>query len=193
MRASIVLSATLMGLAFAAPKPQTSDDLDDILAAYDAIPDAPDVSAPVGDAPQPIAYNPTAAASSAIADATDVSTPSFSSKMKKRQAACSPEPAGNYPAVQPDDTAHFLDNPDFASAANTAPTPPGFFLVDGFQNLQASASDSSYLTYISSPLSSYDTNQCAAKCTSIQGCVSFNICKSHYLVLDCAQLIFQRL
>ncbi len=182
MRASIVLSATLMGFAFAAPKPQTLDDLADILAAYDAIPDSPNVAAPVGDAPQSIAYDPTAAASSAVADATDLSSPSFSSKMKKRQAACSPEPAGNYPTIMPDDPADFLANPNFASIANSAPTPPKFFLVDGFHNLEASASDSSYLTYISSPLSSYDTNACAAKCTSIHGCVSFNICRSLYLV-----------
>jgi len=184
MKASIAIFAVLMGFAFAAPKPQSPDDLADILAAYNAIPDAADIAAPVGDAPQTIAYNPTAAASSAIADATDLSTPSFNSKMKKRQAACSPENAGNSPTVQPDDPADFLDHSAFSTIANGVPIPPGFFLVDGFQDLQASASDSSYLTYISSSLTSYDTNACAVKCTSIQGCVSFNICKAFCIVVD---------
>jgi hypothetical protein len=78
--------------------------------------------------------------------------------------------------VTPDDPADFLAYPPFTTAAENAVAPPGYFLAEGYQNLQASASDPSYLTYVSSQLTSYDPAACAALCTSIAGCVSFNIC-----------------
>jgi hypothetical protein len=78
--------------------------------------------------------------------------------------------------VSPDTPDAFLADPDFTTAATSAVAPPGYFLAEGYQNLQASASDPSYLTYVSSQLTSYDPAACATLCTNMAGCVSFNIC-----------------
>lgn len=158
-----VVSVALLGFAAAAPVAEPQDiDFD----AYNAIPNAPDITAPVGVVPQVVDYSPAgAAASAAAASISDLS----------KRGSCLPEPAGNYPTVTPDDPTDFLANPAFATAAESAVAPPGYFLAEGYQNLQASASDPSYLTYVSSQLTSYDPATCAALCTNIAGCVSFNI------------------
>lgn len=107
--------------------------------------------------------------------------------MISKRSACEAASPGNAPAVvsPADDAASFLANPAFAATANAAAAPPGYFLVEGFQNLPAGASDPSYLTYVSSPLDGYDPAQCAALCSggTIPGCNSFNICKSSPLLM----------
>ncbi|KAK3944152.1 hypothetical protein QBC46DRAFT_305904 [Diplogelasinospora grovesii] len=67
----------------------------------------------------------------------------------------------------------------FADAANEAAeaenVPQGYAVVPGFVNLQATAKDPSYLTYVSSKLASYNPAQCAAICDAMSGCTAFNI------------------
>ncbi|KAE8446099.1 hypothetical protein EG329_012470 [Mollisiaceae sp. DMI_Dod_QoI] len=175
MKTSTAFSLVLLGFAAASPVALPQDiDFD----SYDSIPIAPDLSAPVGVVePAVLSYSPSSAASAAVAGATAATDADLTKRQEslEKRGSCQPEAAGNYPTVSPDSDVAFLTNPDFAAAANSATAPPGYFLAVGFQNLQASASNPSYLTYISSPLSSYDPAQCAAKCNSITGCSSFNI------------------
>jgi hypothetical protein len=79
-----VVSVALLGFAAAAPVAEPQDiDFD----AYNAIPDAPDVTAPVGVVPQVVDYSPSgAAASAAAASISDLS----------KRGSCAPEPVGNY-------------------------------------------------------------------------------------------------
>jgi len=201
MRSSHLISTILLSGAFAIPIAEPQDlDID----AYDAICWAPAVGAPVGNAVTTAAsYNPTAVVSSIIA--SDISAPAAAatttadaaaatttagacaatgtpaaSRLTKR-GTCAPQSPGNYitiePPVAPDDSPNsFLNYAPFTSVATNAVAPPDYVLVPGFQNLQYSAQNPTYLTYISSGLTSYDVNQCAAKCDSILGCSSFNIC-----------------
>lgn len=185
MKITAAFAATLMGFAAAAPVAEPQDiDFD----AYNIVPIVPGVSAPVGVAPDPVVYNPSGAATSAAAAATGT----VGADLSKR-GSCDAQPAGNYATVSPDTPAAFLADPDFSTIANAAVTPPGYFLSEGFVDLQASASDSTYLTYVSSSLSSYDTDQCATLCTAIAGCVSFNICKFKPSCLEQRMLIHFRL
>jgi hypothetical protein len=165
MKISAAYSATLLGFALATPvaEPQDID-----FAAYNAIPMATPVSAPVGVVPDSNPYDPaTAAAAAAAAAAGDLT----------KRGSCAAQPAGNFPTVSPDTVAAFEANPEFTAIADAATTPAGYFLSAGYQNLNASASDPTYLTYISSQLTCYDTVACAAACTKMAGCISFNICK----------------
>jgi hypothetical protein len=198
MRSSHLISTILLSGAFAIPVAEPQDiDFD----AYDAICWAPAVGAPVGDAVTTTAlYNPTAVVSSIIASdisstaaaatttadacastetAAATETPA-ASRLTKR-GSCAPQGPGNYitigPPVAPDDSPNsFLNYAPFTSNAMNAVAPPDYVLVPGFQNLQYSAQNPAYLTYISTGLTFYDVNQCAAKCDSILGCSSFNIC-----------------
>jgi hypothetical protein len=176
MKTSAVFSFALLGLTLAAPVAEPQDiDFD----AYEAIPIAPDLTAPISLVTAPVTeYDADAAASSAVDSATDAVNPDLS-----KRGSCLAQSPGNYPAISPDTDDAFLNNPTIASIANAATAPPGYFLAAGYKNLKASASNPSYITYISSPLSSYDTAQCAAYCTSLTGCSSFNICKCTLLFL----------
>lgn len=176
MKASTVLSLALLGFATASPVPQDID-----FDSYEDIPVLPDLAAPIGAPTTTVVvstYNPTVAASEAVAAATETSDPDLTRRHVIKRGSCLAQPAGNGPAVTPDTDSAFLANPAFATAANSAVAPPGYFLAVGYKNLQASASAPSYQTYISSSLTKYDPAVCAAKCNSISGCVSFNICRS---------------
>ncbi|KAH8896900.1 hypothetical protein GQ53DRAFT_600957, partial [Thozetella sp. PMI_491] len=61
------------------------------------------------------------------------------------------------------------------AASNPANVPDEFMLIPGFSNLNASAVSTSYLTYTTNNIFSYDLNACALKCDSIVGCQAFNI------------------
>jgi hypothetical protein len=162
------ITAVLLSFSVAGPL-AIAQNLD--FDAYDSIPIAPDASAPIGLTPDPITYDPSAVASVAASAATN-------GALSKRQGPiCTPQEVGNYPTISPDTDVGFVNDPTMALISENATTLPGFFLSEGFQNLQASASDPTYMTYISDVLTSYDPNVCAEACTSMQGCVSFNICK----------------
>lgn len=86
---------------------------------------------------------------------------------------CSAEPAGvsGY-TTSPDTDTAFQNNPEFASAANSAATPSSYTEV--FSNLQAAVIDADYITF--DYLQSYDPGYCAQRCSSsVAGCSSFNI------------------
>lgn len=171
MKLSAVLPVALLGFAIAAPVAEPQDISTDIdLDAYDAIPTAPDVSAPIGVAPQALGYDVEAAIDTAVASAIDPADPDL-----QKRGSCALQPVGNSPTVSPDTDAAFLANPVFAAAALGAVAPEGFFLVNGFKNLAAAVSTGSYLGYTSSPLTGYNPAQCATACKGIQGCLSFNI------------------
>lgn len=178
MKASTVLSLALLGFAAASPVPQDID-----FDAYEAMPVLPEVAAPIGAAPTTTlaAYNQPSAISEAVAAATETSDPDLTKRDLLKRGTCKATAPGNGPAVTPDTAEAFLAKKDFADAANNAKAPSGYFLVDGFTNLQGSINGPSYLTFISDPLTSYDTAACALKCNSIKGCNSFNICKSRPL------------
>lgn len=173
MKFTTALPVVFLGFAMAAPvaEPQDID-----FNAYNAVPIADDLTAPVGNVvAEAIVYDPTAAAATAIAAATGGANPDLSKRNEKR-VACAPNTAGNYPTISPDTPEGFLASPDIAAIANAAVAPPGYFLSAGYKNLQASASNPSYKTYVSSPLTSYDTVKCGQLCTDMPGCNSFNIC-----------------
>ena len=180
------------------PSAASSTQLVDSLPtdAYDATPDSPNWNAPFNDDPDPITttYTQTAAQTAAAtaitaAIAEGISTvmdapaadPSDASRKRgvSKRGTCLPYSPGNGPTVNtPDDSvASWYANPIISGTALTVQAPAGYVLADGYLNLNASTSSSTYLTFISSHLTSYDPSVCSAKCDTIAGCVSFNICK----------------
>ena len=122
----------------------------------------------------------TSAAEVAAAAATDdsgiVTLAKRNDTPVSNHTACITRSFNGLAVTSPTDSADaFLNNPDFASAANYAAIPSGYALVPEFENLKAAAQDSHYLTYTTDNVTSYDPSICAAKCNSIAGCVSFNI------------------
>jgi hypothetical protein len=174
MKPVTLLVALLAGTAVASPlqKRQDADDLDDIINAYEAVPDVTPTGPPLAvnsSQSSPTGYNQDAAIAS--------STPAAIANLNRRDG-CTVNVVSNYAGtVSPDTPTAFSNDPTIASIANSASPPPGYFLVSGYQNLNASAEAPSYLTFIQHDLSSYNVSQCAAKCNSISGCDSFVICK----------------
>ena len=87
------------------------------------------------------------------------------------RGACQPQAAGAGPVPSPDTPTAFLGDTDFSSAALNAVPPAGY--QNTFTNLQGSCSTSGYLGYTT--LNSYDVDECATRCTAIDGCSGFNI------------------
>ncbi|KAH7393273.1 hypothetical protein BKA64DRAFT_709623 [Cadophora sp. MPI-SDFR-AT-0126] len=169
MKLSAVLPVALLSLAMAAPVAEPQDiDFD----AYEAIEIVPDATAPIGAfVPAANTYDQDSAIEEAVASAIDPADPDLT-----KRGNCLAAPPGNGPVTSSPDTAEaFLANPVYSSAALGAATPPGWFLVDGYKNLHASAASPTYMTYTSSSLTSYDPAKCAAICASKTGCTSFNI------------------
>lgn len=164
----------LLALSNASPL-ERRQDID--FSAYEAIPELPDVAAPVGDVVQSTAtYDRTSVASAAAAAATAASELGSVAVLAKRDSACTTQKAGTGPAVSnPDTAAAFQSYTVFSDKANSVTTPPGYNKLSG--NGLAAASDSTYLTY--TILSAYDPTACATFCQGIQGCNSFNICQSY--------------
>jgi hypothetical protein len=189
MRCSHLSFALFLGGAFAIPVAEPQDlDLD----AYDAVPTAPIVGAPIGNSvTSSVAYDPSAvaaaattiASAAATTTAASAATSSPASSRLTKRGSCLPDTPGNYITIAPpvaadDSPSSFLNYAPFTSDALNAVAPPGYVLAPGYQNLDAAAQSSTYLTYISSDLTSYDPDLCAARCDSILGCSSFNICMS---------------
>ncbi|TDZ30003.1 hypothetical protein C8035_v003473 [Colletotrichum spinosum] len=102
-------------------------------------------------------------------------TVSAPTKRRARQinarGACDALPLGSGPTPTPDTDTAFLADPYFPNAALAASTPSGWFQT--FQNLQGATSTASYITY--KTYAAYNPSQCAADCTALTGCASFNI------------------
>jgi hypothetical protein len=166
MKAATVLVLAACGFATAKALAKRQLDITDLLDAYDAVAsNLTSVAAPMGDDEPELSStydNTTTPARKRVDDPPGCTRITF-----------------NGPAVWvPDDTAQaFLAYQPFADAANNAPVPEGYHLVENFVNLHASCENPSYLTYTSSRLSSYDPNTCADICNEMARCVAFNICK----------------
>lgn len=199
MKYSLIAAALLISGAVTMPvaqadDPSTTAPVDGLPTdAYDATPDAPNYNAPINDVADPLTSTYTQSAAqtaaatavaAAIADnvSTVVDAAATLAPVKRdisKRGTCKPYTAGNGPSVKtPDDSVDsWYANPTIAGTAALAKAPAGYVLADGFVNLDASTSSSTYLTYISDELTAYDPSECAAKCDSISGCASFNICK----------------
>jgi len=171
------------GLSLATPVVQKRQNID--FAAYNAIPDLPDVAAPAGDpAPAKATYVASVvaevAADAAVAatvvgsgSAAAVTNLNVKRSLNKRQA-CDPRTPGSGPAVNnPDTPEAFQAYAAFSTAASGAGVPVGYQRI--ITNGLAAAQDSTYMTY--TMMSTYDTAGCAAFCQAHQGCNSFNLCK----------------
>jgi hypothetical protein len=181
MKSVTILVALFSGLALATPieKRQNATDLDALYAAYEEVPDVPEVAAPPGEPPARVpTYDPTAVIT-VTTNATDTTDDADTTVTKR--GGCTPDVISNYAgSVSPDTDTAFLNDPTIAQIATMASAPAGYVLVNGFKNLKASAQDGSYMTYWASQIQSYDVNACASKCTSITGCNGFNICESAF-------------
>ncbi|KAM0172583.1 hypothetical protein ACHAPF_007319 [Botrytis cinerea] len=171
-----LVALTVVG-ANAAPRPQKIDfkSLNPVVQSVQSV--------PVGITAQVVTYNPTAATSSAAAAVTKSSaikatettlaTKREAGQLEVRDGDCSTQPATIYTGTNPaaDDPDSFLAYQPFADAANSAATPPGF--TRSFVNLNASNNALKYMGFTQLP--TYDTNNCASKCSDIAGCNAFNI------------------
>lgn len=170
---SFALPALAANLVAALPQ---DIDLDMVAAAAD-----PTYTEAVGATAQVVTYNTAAAvaaatsASSVSVEVTDVlsATAVVQAKAKRSAAACAVQPsvANNAPTYSPDSAAQFAMETSFGAVASAAPTPSGY--TRAFVNQQGSSQAYGYMGF--DYLSSYDTAACAAKCTSIKGCVAINI------------------
>ncbi|KAK4992724.1 hypothetical protein LTR50_000847 [Elasticomyces elasticus] len=162
MRTALLLSAAV-GLVAAAP--QKID-----FAAVNAAP-TPSVQGPAITAKvQRPTYNPTVAASEAVASAS--ADPVASKRKLRARNACSVQPAGSGPLTSSPDTADaFLANPVYNQGAGNAPTPQGYSLA--FGSLTGSTSQNGYMGLYT--LTKYDTIKCQQLCDAAFGCTAFNI------------------
>lgn len=166
---SLILTSTFAALALAAPRPQDID-----FAGVDRTPD-PTYTIVPGLASIIVPYNPAAAIASAAAQVTAVSSPKKRSNAPlAARAACDPEPTSantyNVDLSSPD---AFRNDAHIASAASSASVPSGY--SQGFSNLKVANQANGYLGYTIIP--SYNPATCASECSSIAGCLAFNICK----------------
>ena len=163
-----LITAALVGAAFAGPIEKRQDFDWDAIDAMDPVPtpDIPIVSAAA--AQTTVSYAPAVAASSVssaiLADPTDTSL-----KVKRAidNSGCA---ASAVPSSSDTDSA-FLANPTQTDAAKAASTPTGY--TQSFSNLQGSSNAYGYMGY--SLLTSYDTATCATRCNKIKGCSAFNV------------------
>ncbi|KAF1821861.1 uncharacterized protein K489DRAFT_321376, partial [Dissoconium aciculare CBS 342.82] len=178
MRSPNVLAVCLFGLVSAAPAPQEINTA----LAY-ALPD-PTFTVNSAVTAQVVTYDRDAIFAAgikqltglgAIIPATRVAAlplvTALPAIVKKAVTTCTSLPVGYGPTPTPDTPSAFLALPDFGKAALAAKTPSGYF--QSFQNLNASNNAYGYLGYTT--LTTYDVNKCAAKCTALTGCASFNV------------------
>ncbi|KAF4554910.1 Hypothetical protein D9617_3g019790 [Elsinoe fawcettii] len=146
----------------------------DFVALAATVPDISYSTAAATASAQIVSYNPSAVLSSAVAQITDTKTVAVAVKSAtlQKRAACDAQPTGvtGFP-YSPDTPSAFKTNALFASAASAAPVPTGY--SQSFANRNGSNNAYGYLGY--TRLSTYDTTSCAARCTAIFGCQSFNI------------------
>jgi len=167
-------AAALVAIAAAKPVPQDFD-----WAFLDNVSVMPTATIPVvGIQAQAttVAYNPTTASAAVAASvsAVGLSTDAVEKRAIEARSACDAQPTGALSPAQPDTVDTFMNDPRFSSAANGAKTPAGY--TNTFTDLSASNNAYGYMGYTT--LDSYDVQACSAKCDAINGCASFNICKS---------------
>lgn len=191
MRVFSLCLAGVVSLSSALPHDKRQD-ID--FAAYNAIPEIPDIAAPIGitDTTNSTTYDKAQVAQAAVSAVTDAGgamapvsardnlqyiesrATQQTANIFERAAACSSNPAGTGPISDPDTDTGFQRSSVYSSTSSQAATPVGYerIVTSGL----AAAQDSTYLTY--KVLSSYSPAACAAACQGIQGCNSFNVCES---------------
>ncbi|TGJ85297.1 hypothetical protein E0Z10_g3471 [Xylaria hypoxylon] len=138
----------------------------------------PTVTVPYGaDSATIVAYQSETAIAAVVADivsdpipqATDSVVSNEKRELAKR--ACQAQTLGSGPSPDIDTAAAFLSFSAFKDAAESATTPDGYSL--NYRNLNSSSNAYGYMGF--TLLESYNTESCAAKCTEINGCHSFNL------------------
>lgn len=176
MRARILLPA-VVGLASAAAlKRRQKVDYNGVVAAADPV-----VSIASGVQHQSIAYDPSAAILSAIAEVTAHPLPvgvDTVAPVKKRnlrvatRAACQSEPTiANTYNLDVSSAAAFQADKKTSSLANIIAVPSVYFA--SFRDAKASVHAIGYLGY--DVVEVYDPSVCAVKCNSKAGCIGFNL------------------
>ncbi|ERF69061.1 hypothetical protein EPUS_01017 [Endocarpon pusillum Z07020] len=161
MKSSLVLGA-LVGLAAAVPTPQLID-LDGV-AATDIPPVGPSSDVMVA---QPDTFDAAAASKEAAASVEAAST-----KVKRAEGDCAPQPNGYGPKATPDTAEGFLAFPTYSDQSSGAPIPQGYART--FQGHTGSCEQGTYLGLHF--LKTYDPYLCQQKCDSHpDGCTSFNL------------------
>ncbi|KAI0427542.1 hypothetical protein F5Y09DRAFT_350351 [Xylaria sp. FL1042] len=167
MKSNTLIFQTLVSLAGASPL-QPRQLLD--FALLDSAPQPSVHSMAIDEQPHTVSYDLPAATQAATATPLPVQAATKRS-IDARDDSCSPLPSGAGATPVPDTASAFLAYADFATAANGASTPGGYYQT--FQNLQGSNSAYGYSGY--STLDSYDTAECARRCDGIDSCLGFNI------------------
>lgn len=155
--------------AFPAASPQGLDF--DVISA---LPPAPTYTMSVDAVSQSVDIN-TAAMVSSVYQAIATQSPSDVTVDKVKRNACSPLPTGVVGLVAPNSTvSDFMASEQIVDAALGALTPTNYTQV--YQNMNGSTSAYYYMGY--TLMNSYDVATCAAKCSGMNLCQSFNICRS---------------
>jgi hypothetical protein len=190
MRFAALSIVALASVAIAGPvqKRQDASDLDALLDAYDAVPDVPDLAPPMGaiTSTATVTYDATAVVAAATsAAATGLTKRDTLEQRDVDPAGCVIDHAsGLYKGtVSPDTPDQFSADMGMQNLALNAATPPGYFLVNGYKNLKASASAPGYKTMWQDNIASYDPAFCAAGCNKMAGCNTFVICTSPFSLL----------
>ncbi|KAJ9629704.1 hypothetical protein H2203_002085 [Taxawa tesnikishii (nom. ined.)] len=162
-----LVTAALLGFAAALPAPQLIP-LDEIPEYTTTLSIDPGLTAHI------ITYNPTTATKSVVAEVTSNPLPQEKrdvNHLKARDACSLQSTQTNTYNVDLSSAAAFRADGNISSVANSAPSVNGY--TKNFSNLLKASSAYGYLGY--QTVSSYDPSICAAKCTSMAGCLSFNI------------------
>jgi hypothetical protein len=166
MRSLLYLPALLVAVK---SSPLQARQLLDIGVLEDT-PTPSSVSIPLELTSQAVTYDVAGATATATRIPLPVQTAAASNTLKARNA-CDPQASGAGPVPSPDTASAFLAYPSLRSIASAAPVPTGY--TQTFSNLNGSSSAYGYMGFTT--LTSYDTDQCAAKCDKITGCVGINI------------------
>ncbi|KAK4498185.1 hypothetical protein PRZ48_010842 [Zasmidium cellare] len=165
---SCILLAAVAGLASAAPQLEKRQYIDYEAAVDDLVPTVTEVP---GLKTQTVHYDPTAAISSAAAEATEEPLSQKKRELETRDA-CDPEPTiANTYNIDVSSPSAFQNDPNAAAAANAAAIPSGY--TRNFKALTNTVIGYGYLGY--QQISSYDPQQCATRCTALAGCLGFNL------------------
>ncbi|KAI1177844.1 hypothetical protein F4777DRAFT_587062 [Nemania sp. FL0916] len=166
MKTNTLLLNTLVSLAGASPlRPRQLLNF----GLLDSTPD-PTLHVPsIEEQPHTVSFDLPAATQEAVANPLPATTKRGIEA--RTNDACSSLDAGSGPIPTPDSSDSFLAFDEFATAANSASVPSGYYQT--FANLQGSNSAYGYSGF--STLETYDTAECASRCNNVDSCSGFNI------------------
>ncbi|KAI1114104.1 hypothetical protein F5Y14DRAFT_190878 [Nemania sp. NC0429] len=168
MKARSLALSTLVSLVGASPlRPRQLLDF----ALLDAAPKPTLHTVSFEERPHTVVYDLAAATEAAVAVPLPVEAVAKRNLKTRTSDACNLLDAGFGPVPLPDSAESFLAYDEFASAANSASVPSGYFQT--FGNLKGSNSAYGYSGF--STLETYDTQECARRCNNVDTCSGFNI------------------